>query len=437
VRLRWVRIAALAFAIALATGVALGAATGDSNGGAYEVRAIFDNASFIIPGEDVKVAGVKVGTIDDLELTKDNKAAVVLRIDDPAFVPFRADGHCRIALQSLIGEQFVECVPTVQRGEGVAPARELAAIPEGQPGEGQHLLPVSQTQTPVGIDLIQNIMRLPERQRFRLIINELGAGLAGNGENLRAALRRANPALQQTDRVIAILARQDRVLARLVDESDAVLAPLARRRKALGGFIEHSGKVAVATAAEGDALEESFKKLPGFLRVLQSSTDDFSALADQMTPALQSLDSRSAAINKTVAELGPTADLGTPALVSLGKAADVGIESFPSLDPSLNSLRGLAKPLKPLSANLAALSSSFDDTGGIEQVMKFIYNYTASVNGEDVLGHYIRGALQVTVCSGRVSAPAPGCNANFPASSASASAASQQLLDFLLGGDKP
>ena len=31
------------------------------------MRAIFDNASFIIPGEDVKVAGVKVGTIDSLD----------------------------------------------------------------------------------------------------------------------------------------------------------------------------------------------------------------------------------------------------------------------------------------------------------------------------------------------------------------------------------
>lgn len=46
----------------------------------YEVRAIFDNAGFIIPGEDVKIAGVKVGKVSDLEVTDDFKAAVVLEI---------------------------------------------------------------------------------------------------------------------------------------------------------------------------------------------------------------------------------------------------------------------------------------------------------------------------------------------------------------------
>ena len=44
----------------------------------YEVRAIFDNAGFVIPGEDVKIAGVKVGKVKSLDVTEDFKAAVVL-----------------------------------------------------------------------------------------------------------------------------------------------------------------------------------------------------------------------------------------------------------------------------------------------------------------------------------------------------------------------
>ena len=46
----------------------------------YKVRAIFDNAGFVIPGEDVKVAGVKVGKIAALDVTEDFKAVVVLEI---------------------------------------------------------------------------------------------------------------------------------------------------------------------------------------------------------------------------------------------------------------------------------------------------------------------------------------------------------------------
>jgi hypothetical protein len=68
-------------------------------------------------------------------------------------------------------------------------------------------------------------------------------------------------------------------------------------------------------------------------------------------------------------------------------------------------------------------------------VMRFIYFYTASINGEDALGHYIRGGLQVNVCSGRVSIVAPGCSSRFSQAALPASTASNQLLDYLLGKD--
>ena len=55
------------------------------------MRAIFDNAGFIIPGEDVKIAGVKVGKVSALEITDDFKAAVVLEITEPGYQDFRSD----------------------------------------------------------------------------------------------------------------------------------------------------------------------------------------------------------------------------------------------------------------------------------------------------------------------------------------------------------
>jgi ABC-type transporter Mla subunit MlaD len=399
------------------------------------VRAVFDNASFLIAGEDVKIAGVKVGAIDHLDLTRDNKAAVVLKIDDPAFQSFRSDATCKVGIQSLIGEQFVECTPTQARGPGVPPAPPLPEVKSG-PGKGEHLLPASQTITPVNTDLLLNIMRVPQRERFRLVINELGAGLAGNGTELRKVLHRANPALQQTDRVITVLARQNKTLARLVDESDQVLAPLARRRHDLSGFIENSGRTAEATAARGDDLERSLRKLPAFLEKLGPAADDFGALADQATPALESLLSESDAINKTVQGLGPTAAKATPALIALGKPAASATEALPKLEPATHKLIGLTRPLLPLSTDLADLSSSFDETGGIENVMRFIYYYTAALNGEDEVSHYIRASLNVNVCSGRVSKVAPGCESNFARTSgATVSSAQDQLLGFLLGKD--
>ena len=94
----------------------------------YRVRAIFDNAGFVIPGEDVKVAGVKVGVVDDLDVTEDNRAAVTLRIDDPAYQDFRRDAECSIRPQSLIGERFVECEPTQPKQASAPKEPELEKV---------------------------------------------------------------------------------------------------------------------------------------------------------------------------------------------------------------------------------------------------------------------------------------------------------------------
>ena len=78
-------------------------ATDDDTKDHYFVRAVFDNASSIVSGEDVKVAGVPVGVVSSMDVTDDNKAAVTLQINDEKFTPFKTDANCKIRLQGLIG----------------------------------------------------------------------------------------------------------------------------------------------------------------------------------------------------------------------------------------------------------------------------------------------------------------------------------------------
>jgi phospholipid/cholesterol/gamma-HCH transport system substrate-binding protein len=415
-----------AVAVGLLLGVLIAAGGSDDEG--YRVRAVFDNASFVIPGEDVKVAGVKVGRIADVDLTRDNKAAVVLQIDDPAFTPFRRDAHCQIRLQSLIGEQYVECEPTRVRRNGGRPPAPLKEL-----DNGQHLLPVENTTTPVAVDLINNITRLPERERLRLIINELGAGLAGNGDRLRAAVRRANPALREINEVIAVLADQDRLLARLVDESDRVLQPMAARRRELANFIDAAGATGAAAAERGDDIERNFERLPRFLRELPPTAERFTAFADQITPALNSLHEEAPAINDAVDRLGPFTRAATPALDSLGDFAEEGRRIFPAIRPLIGDLGELGDELRPTARSLGDFTGSFDDAGGVEELMRFIFFYTNAVNGKDATGHFVRSTLNLNTCV-RTGTPAGGnCIATFERTGSAASA--EPMLDYLLGGE--
>ena len=119
---------------------------------------------------------------------------MVLKIDDPGFQDFRKDAECQIRLQSVIGEKLVECQPTQPRPEGDAAAAAAAEDP-GRPGRApaSTCCPSSNTVTPVGEDLIRNVMRLPYRERFAIILNEFGAGLAGRGKDLRKVIRGREP----------------------------------------------------------------------------------------------------------------------------------------------------------------------------------------------------------------------------------------------------
>jgi phospholipid/cholesterol/gamma-HCH transport system substrate-binding protein len=446
---RWLAGLALLVAIAAVAAAVITSAT-SSGSRAYVVRAVFDNSSFMIPGEDVKVAGVKVGTVSSLGLTPQNKAALVLQINDRQFEPFRTDAHCEIGLESLLGEQFVQCTPTQPRPAGSAPPPALPAIASG-PDRGQHLLPVQNTTAPIGIDLLSDITRLPQQQRLQLVISGLGVGLAANGHELNAALLRADPALQQTDRVIAVLANQDRLLARLTDESDRILAPLAAQRAHVGGFIQHVGQVALAAAQQGQAIEQNLRSFPPFLRQLKPAAQRLTGLAEQMTPALQVLRAQAPAINASLNGIGPLAKDSIPALRTLGNVAQRGESVFPRIHGVVSALSRLGKPLLPVASGLAALSSSFDRAGGIEDVMRFIYYYTGTVNGEDAVSHYIRSSFEI-ICPARSSSPGPGCGSTFatttvPGAAAraaaevaargaaidrGASAATKALLDYLL-----
>ncbi|HET6550640.1 MAG TPA: MlaD family protein, partial [Solirubrobacter sp.] len=289
----------------------------------YRVRAIFDNAGFVIPGEDVKIAGVKVGKIESLDVTDDFKAAVVLEITEPGYQDFRRDATCIVRPQNLIGERFVECKPTQARSANAEAPPPLREIEDG-PGKGQRLLPVENTLHTVDIDLIGDVMREPERERLSLILNELGTGLAGRGKDLNEVIRRANPALRETDKVLEILAEQNRTLEQLAVNSDTVLAPLARDRKHVAGAIRNSSDVARATAERRGDLAADIRTLPRFLDELDPTMVRLGALADESTPVFTDLHARADDINHLVRDLGPFSQAAIPAVDALGEASKTG-----------------------------------------------------------------------------------------------------------------
>lgn len=384
---------------------------GDDSGG-YRVRAIFDNAGFAIPGMDVKIAGVKVGAIESLDVTSDKKAAIVLDVVDKDFQDWRADASCRIRPQSLIGEKFIECIPTQPRPAGEEAPPALREIESGD-GEGQRLLPATNTSKSVDLDLLNNIMRLPYRERFTIILNEFGTGLAGNGAELQRALKKSDPALKALDDTLLILAKQNKTLVQLAENGDEVLRPLARDRARFAGFIRSSGDTAEASAERSADFEANLRKFPGFLRELGPTMDTLGEFSDEFRPVVEDLDRAAPTLNQFVTGTPGFTAASTPSLVSLGEATDIGGPALAKSLPLIKDLSKLGKDSVPLTQNLGNLLESLRDKGGIERLLDFIFLGAGSFNGYDEFGHYVRARLVLGTCQTYVEVNNPACTAKF------------------------
>src|SRR6201995_1056006 len=182
--------AAILLAIGAFVVIAGGASNNDSAAGTYKIE--LDNAFGLVSGADFKVAGVRAGKIQSIDLEKNCingggnptcHALVTVQVTQNGFGSFKSDAFCQSRPQSLIGEYFIDCQP-------------------GQYGKtlkAGSTIPVTDTESTIPADLVQNVMRLPYRQRFTLIINELGAAVAGRSGDLQSALRRAVPGLTAND----------------------------------------------------------------------------------------------------------------------------------------------------------------------------------------------------------------------------------------------
>jgi ABC-type transporter Mla subunit MlaD len=431
-------IAGAVCAVALALVVVLATAAGGSTGG-YTVRAIFDDAGNLIPGENVKIDGVKVGTVSSVTPTPEAKAAVVMKIENPGFKDFRADASCTIRPQALIGEKFVDCLPTQPRVEGTPLPPPLKRIPGGREGAGDYLLPLPNTSSPVDVDLLGDIQRLPERERFTLILNELGAGLAGRGSDLSEVVKRANPALQQLDDVLKILAGENHVLAKLAVDSDKALGPFAKVRGQVADFVEQANKVSQAGAATRGSLARNLTLFPPFLERLGPALERVQHFAEQVTPTFTDLKAAAPGLDKAFTSIPGFSQSSEKFFTNLGSTAKISGPALTAVRPLLKRLNTLGNAALPFTKNFAELFESLRNTGGLERIMDFIFLGTGAANGYDALGHFLRVEAAANICLGYEVTPSSnaGCRRKLfnnkgseaEASAARASSASSAKID--------
>jgi virulence factor Mce-like protein len=374
------RIAAIAVLLAVGlAGALVVARPGEADSPAYWVE--LDNAFGLAEGADVKVAGVRAGRITRMQVDPStHRALVEIRIDQRGFGSLRTDAFCETRPQSLIGEYFIDCRP------GTA-SRAL------EPGAR---IPVEQTGSTVPVDLVNNIMRRPYRERFTMIVNELGAAFAGRGEDLNETIRRASPALRETDRVLAVLAEERRVIRDLTADADRVMGELSDGRRDVGRWVEEARDTAATSAQRSDGIRAQFRRFPEFLRELRPTMAELGEAADAQVPALANLNREAGRLERFLATLGPFAEASKPALTSLAQAARTGRPAMRAAGPRVRELARFAAQAPEVATNLALVLEDLDDPAravepdtrapnekgysGLQAILRYVWAQSQAIN---------------------------------------------------------
>jgi ABC-type transporter Mla subunit MlaD len=387
-----------------------GASDQKSEGRTYKL--VFDNAFGLVKGGDFRVGGVNAGQTTGFDVQKKKgeapKAIVTVNVTKPGFGDFRKDASCEIRPQSLIGEYYVDCQP------GTSDER----LADGG------TVPVEQTSSTIPTDIVNNIMRRPYRERFRLIVTELGTGLAGRPDDLQEVLRRAHPGLRETSKVLRILGDQNQVIKNFITDSDTVVAELEKNKRDVVRWVREAGDAAEISATRRNELRANFRRFPEFLDELRPTMVRLGELADEQTPLLADLRRAAPDLDTFFTRIGPFSEASRPAVRSLGEAGEVGTRAFREGRQEIAELRTLAagapamaKPLRQFlqtaddrrraiendprakaTAPPAPDPTAIPDQGGFtafEGLWNYFYWQTLSINMLDDTAHMLRAGLTI------------------------------------------
>jgi ABC-type transporter Mla subunit MlaD len=379
-----------------------------AEGRTYKI--MFDNAFGLTKGGDFRVGGVNAGQTTDFEVEKKPgeapKAVVTVDVSKPGFGDFRKDASCEIRPQSLIGEYYVDCQP------GKSPEHL----------ENGGTVPVEQTSSTIPVDLVNDIMRRPYRERFRLLITELGTGLAGRPDDLQEVLKRAHPGLRETSRVLRILGDQNHVIKNFITDSDTVVNELEKNKKDVVRWVKEAGDAGEISATRREGLRAQFRRFPSFLDELRPTMARLGELADEQTPLLADLERAAPDLNTFFTRLGPFAEASRPAIRSLGQMGEVGTKAFNEGKQEIAELNRLSVNAPPFAKPLRQFLQTIDDRKraiendprakatappapdptaisgeggftGMEALWNYFFWQTLSINMLDDTAHILRASL--------------------------------------------
>jgi phospholipid/cholesterol/gamma-HCH transport system substrate-binding protein len=218
--------------------------------GGTSYRAEFTDVTGVLPGDDVRIAGVKVGRVQSVRLVRHTVAQLSFTVDE--HVALSTDVHATVRYRNLIGQRYL-ALTEAPDGAGRLPAHGL--------------IPISQTTPALDLTALFN--------GFRPLFTALTPGdvnslayeiiqvLQGDGGTV-------SDLLSHTASLTTALADRDQVISQVITNLDAVLSTLDAHRDELSQTIAALQQFVSGLAADRDAIGTAIDNIGGLTQATAS-----------------------------------------------------------------------------------------------------------------------------------------------------------------------
>jgi phospholipid/cholesterol/gamma-HCH transport system substrate-binding protein len=203
--------------------------------------AVFADVSQLKPGDPVHVAGIRVGTVDDVSLRPDKK--VVVKFSADRGVALTTGTRVQVRYANLVGDRYLELA------DGPGSTRMLP------PGSQ---IPVDRTAPALDLDLLLGGLKPVINGLNPQDVNALTASLLqvlqGQGGTLESLL-------SETSSFSKALADKGQVVEQLIDNLDALLGTLAKDGDKFSGAIDRLERLLTELSADRDPIGAAIESL--------------------------------------------------------------------------------------------------------------------------------------------------------------------------------
>ena len=224
-------------------------------------------------GQTIRVAGVRIGDIGNVEL-EDGRAVIEMLIDPEYEDLVHTNATALMRPKTGLKDMFLDLDP------GTAEA------PTAEPG---FTIPVASTDVDVNPDEFLSTLDRDTRDYLKLLVDGAGRGLRGRGDDLREIFRRFEPTHRDLARINTAVAERRRNLRRLISNLRVLNAELARDDEQLSGFVTSSADVLRSFAQEERSISASVRELPSALGETTGALTSVERFADRLGPTAQRL----------------------------------------------------------------------------------------------------------------------------------------------------